>query len=237
LRSDFQAIFKQIQTTQTIYKSFNMKSINLIITVLFLAFQLTAQDKGTTTESFTVYGNCGMCKSKIEKAATGVKGVKSATWNQETHQLSVTYNSAKTLANDIKQAVADAGYDSDTHRAKDEVYNNLHGCCQYDRPAEKATKVSSTLKNEKVCAFRVYGNCGMCKRRIEGAVKDGTSVSDASWDSETGNVTIKYDPEKTTEEQLMQKIADAGHDTDKFRAKDETYDGLPGCCQYERAKQ
>ncbi len=218
-----------------------MKSINLIITVLFLAFQLQAQDKGTATESFTVYGNCGMCKSKIEKAATGVKGVKSATWDEETHQLSVTWNAAKTSANDIKQAVADAGYDSDTHRAKDEVYNNLHHCCKYDRPAAKASKVSKvskmTVKASDTATFKVYGNCGMCKRRIEGAVKDGTSVSDASWDSETGNVTIKYDPAKITEEQLMQKIADAGHDTDKFKAKDETYDGLPGCCQYERVKQ
>ena len=37
----------------------------------------------------------------------------------------------------FKQQIADAGYDSETHRAKDEVYDNLHFCCQYDRPAKK----------------------------------------------------------------------------------------------------
>ncbi len=84
--------------------------------------------------TFKVYGNCGMCKQTIENAAKKVATVKSAEWNQETGQMTVAFNAKKVNLTDIKQEIANAGYDSDSHRAKDEVYSNLHGCCKYDRP-------------------------------------------------------------------------------------------------------
>ena len=86
------------------------------------------------TETFKVYGNCGMCKRTIEKAAASLEGVKSAVWDMETDMLTVTYNAKKVDLDQIKLAVAASGYDSDSHRAPDEAYNNLHGCCQYERP-------------------------------------------------------------------------------------------------------
>lgn len=214
-----------------------MKYFKLIfILLLFSGQQLKAQDTSVKTETFKVYGNCGMCKKTIEKAANGVSGVQSADWDKETDIITVSFNAATADVVTIKKAIAASGYDTEEFRAPEEAYNNLPGCCQYDRPAAKASTASMGLTNEKVTIFRVYGNCGMCKRRIEGAVKDGKSVSDALWDSETGNVTIKYDPTLVTEEQLMQKISAVGHDTDKFRAKGQVYENLPGCCLYERPK-
>ena len=47
---------------------------------------------------------------------------------------SLVYFLLQDTEEDIKQKIADVGYDSDSHRAKDEVYNSLPGCCQYDRP-------------------------------------------------------------------------------------------------------
>jgi len=38
-----------------------------------------------------VWGNCGKCKTRIEKAAK-VKGVKKTFWNMETKMLELTYN-------------------------------------------------------------------------------------------------------------------------------------------------
>ena len=35
----------------------------------------------------------------------------------------------------------------------------------------------------------------------------------------------------------LKLIADAGHDTKSFRAKDEDYEALPECCHYKREKQ
>lgn len=114
-----------------------MKHVSLfVIILLFSASQVHAQDNTITTSSYKVHGNCGMCKANIEKAATGVKGVNSAVWEVKTDTLTVSYDNAKTNQDKILQAVAKKGYDSDTHRATDEAYNKLPGCCQYDRPKQ-----------------------------------------------------------------------------------------------------
>jgi mercuric ion binding protein len=86
------------------------------------------------TVTFKVYGNCGMCKRTIEGALNDVKGIKSATWNAEKKMITVTFNPKKIELMDIHKKIAAVGYDTDEVKAKDEVYSNLHGCCQYDRP-------------------------------------------------------------------------------------------------------
>lgn len=89
---------------------------------------------GISTETFTVYGNCGMCKRKIEGALSEVKGIEYANWDMGAKAMTVKYDAGAVRLDDIKARIAAVGYDSDTHRAPDEVYNNLHGCCQYERP-------------------------------------------------------------------------------------------------------
>lgn len=89
------------------------------------------------TETFKVYGNCGMCKRTIEGSLDGLKGVKSAEWNNETKLMEVSFNEKKISLDDIKKKIAAVGYDTEEHRAEEKVYSNLHGCCQYDRPEEK----------------------------------------------------------------------------------------------------
>lgn len=84
--------------------------------------------------------------------------------------------------------------------------------------------------------FSVYGNCGMCKRRIAGAVTKLEGVESASWDSETKLITVKFDDSILSLDDIQKKIAEVGHDTDKYRAKDEVYQKLPGCCLYDRPK-
>lgn len=86
------------------------------------------------TETFKVYGNCGMCKRTIESSLSKESTVRDAVWDIESGEMKVTFDALGTTLNDIKQKIADVGYDTDTHRAKLEVYNGLHGCCQYDRP-------------------------------------------------------------------------------------------------------
>ncbi|WP_035694312.1 heavy-metal-associated domain-containing protein [Flavobacterium soli] len=118
-----------------------MKTFNKILMGIMVVFSLTsceAQIKNAKTETVKVYGNCGMCKKKIETAANE-KGISKADWNVETAMLTITYDTKKTSQDAILKKVADAGYDSDKYTAKDEVYDALHGCCQYERPA-KTTK-------------------------------------------------------------------------------------------------
>ena len=87
----------------------------------------------------------------------------------------------------------------------------------------------------KTETIKVWGNCDMCKERIEKAVKvDG--VSKASWDSKTQMLSVVYDPSKTNSNDIQKKIAAVGHDTEKFKADDKAYAKLDDCCQYERKK-
>ena len=88
---------------------------------------------GNRTEKFEVKGNCGMCETRIEKAASSVEGVSKADWNKETKVLEVTFDDAKTSTDKVEMAVAKVGHDTPNHKAKDEVYNKLHTCCKYDR--------------------------------------------------------------------------------------------------------
>lgn len=82
----------------------------------------------------------------------------------------------------------------------------------------------------------VYGNCGMCERRIEGAVSSLEGVRSADWDADSKVLTVQYDDATISLDDIKKKVAEAGHDTDKFKASKEVYDNLPGCCQYERPK-
>lgn len=112
-----------------------MKNTSLILG-LFMLFSapVLAQTGNTTSATFTVYGNCGMCKRTIEKAAKSVDGVQEATWDAEAQKVSVQFDESKAKVDAIKKAIAASGYDTDTFRAPDEAYNALHGCCQYERP-------------------------------------------------------------------------------------------------------
>jgi copper chaperone CopZ len=84
-------------------------------------------------------------------------------------------------------------------------------------------------------SFKVYGNCEMCKDRIEKAVKEKGATS-ASWDTKTKMLTVTYDLSKTNKDKLSKKLASVGHDTEKYKAPDDIYDKLPVCCHYERAR-
>ena len=127
-----------------------MKQLSIIWGLcLLFAFGLTTEIQANNTVetvatiakqktvTFKVYGNCGMCKSTIENALKDVKGIKSATWDTKTKMITVTFNPKKIELGTIHKKIAAVGYDTEKAKAKDEVYNNLHGCCQYDRPQGK----------------------------------------------------------------------------------------------------
>ena len=80
--------------------------------------------------------------------------------------------------------------------------------------------------------FQVKGNCEMCKERIEStALKAGATAARYSIDNQTLTLETK---ENISPEEILKKVAEAGHDNEKFRSSDKTYESLPGCCHYER---
>lgn len=80
--------------------------------------------------------------------------------------------------------------------------------------------------------FSVSGNCDMCKERIETAAKSVKGVSAAGWDQNTKKIQVEFNNTKTSLNDIQEVIAKAGHDTEKFKADDKTYESLPECCKY-----
>jgi len=120
----------------------SLMKIMIAISVL-LSTTSNAQIKNAKTESVKIYGNCGMCETKIEKAGN-IKKIANVDWNQETQMATLTYDAKKTNQDEILKRIALVGYDSDKFLAPDDVYNNLHGCCQYDRVAKVPVKEETT---------------------------------------------------------------------------------------------
>lgn len=115
-----------------------MKSISKIMAVMMLLVSLlyTAQIKNAKTETVKISGNCDMCKSKIEKSGN-VKNVATVNWDEASKMATLTYDASKTNQQEILKRIANAGYDSESFYAPDDVYAKLPYCCQYKR--NKAT--------------------------------------------------------------------------------------------------
>jgi copper chaperone CopZ len=117
-----------------------MKSVVLMAIALLLGAASFAQIKNSKTATLKVYGNCGMCKTKIEKAGTQ-KGVSQTVWDEATGMATITYDTKKTTTDAVLKKIALVGYDSDSFLAPDNVYAKLHGCCKYER-VKKTTIVA-----------------------------------------------------------------------------------------------
>lgn len=92
------------------------------------------------------------------------------------------------------------------------------------------------IKNAKTSTVKIYGNCGMCENTIE---KAGTikKVAKVDWDKDTKLASITYDSTKTSEDEILKRMALAGYDSDEFLAPDDVYAKLPECCQYDRTSK
>ena len=106
-----------------------MKTKLIILIISTLSFATFAQSK-VITANIKVYGNCSMCKNRIE-TALDTKGVKLAKWDTKTKALEVVYNSDKISEQQIHEIIAGVGHDTDKVKAKDEVYAKLPFCCLY----------------------------------------------------------------------------------------------------------
>ena len=111
----------------------------MVATFVLLSITINAQIKNATTETVKIYGNCGMCETKIENAGN-VKKVAKVDWDQDTQMATLTYDATKTNQDEILKRIALVGYDSDKFLAPDDVYSKLPGCCQYDRVAKTPVK-------------------------------------------------------------------------------------------------
>ncbi len=123
-----------------------MKTLKIIVFTVALAglslngYSQTSvtnpQNEMVVTDSFTVYGNCGMCKSRIETAVNKLEGIQSANWDVDSKLIKVTYDESVISLDEINLAIASAGHDTQYYKAKTGDYHNLPVCCQYERKKE-----------------------------------------------------------------------------------------------------
>ena len=114
-----------------------MKTIKSIAFFLLLASApsfLFAKGEKKKTETITIQTSavCGECNETIEGAVSKLSGVKKASLNGDDKKLTVIYQPNKISADEIKAAIAAAGYDADEVKANADAYNDLPMCCKKD---------------------------------------------------------------------------------------------------------
>jgi copper chaperone CopZ len=93
---------------------------------------------------------------------------------------------------------------------------------------------NSTLENAKTLEFKVWGNCGMCKKTIEGSLKDKSGLYSADWNVKSKQMKVVVDSTKIKSEDVHNYIAASGYDTELTKGNDQAYSNLHKCCKYDR---
>ncbi|MNU12424.1 TonB dependent receptor [compost metagenome] len=198
----------------------------------FLLFATFVSAQNLSKDQFQVKGNCEMCKERIETTAKKA-GAKSAQYSIDSQTLTIE-TSEKVSPEEVLKKVAEAGHDNEKFKAPDETYEKLPGCCHYDRDLKtENSNVENHNHSKGENEFFVKGNCESCKARIEKAAKSAGANS-AEWSAEKQTVTLNFDSSKTSADQILKKIAEVGHDNEKYKTTDDVYKKLPGCCLYDR---
>lgn len=160
-----------------------MKTIRTICTLAIWVASTSFAFSQTVTETIAVSGNCGMCKSRIEKAAKEA-GATEATWSKDTKQLTVSFASGVTTAAKIQQKVAEVGHDNAAYQATDADYAKLPTCCKYERaataaaaPAKSACCKKGEGEKEGKCSKEDKGEKKECCSKDAKSAKDSKSAS------------------------------------------------------------
>ena len=108
------------------------KWICALLVIFVFSATCLGQQKKTDTVVIKTSAICGMCKDRIEGALAFEKGIKSATLDVETKDLTIIYNPGKTSPDHLRKTISKIGYDADTIPANQAAYNKLPACCKKD---------------------------------------------------------------------------------------------------------
>ncbi len=80
-------------------------------------------------------------------------------------------------------------------------------------------------------SFKVYGQCGSCKDRIESKLLDKKGIKYAQWDVDTKDLKVVYNDKQLSEEDIYHLISELGYGSEKKKANPVCEKKLPKCCQ------
>ena len=127
-----------------------MKKLLVTLIAVMLVFGAAAQSKATSTntqkQTTTVSSkastlttitiqtnaskNCKSCINRFKENVPFFKGVKDYTFDTATAKLTVTYDTKKTTADQIRKQISDLGYDADKVKANEAARAKLPACCR-----------------------------------------------------------------------------------------------------------
>ena len=103
----------------------------LLTAVTAICFFASAQTKALLTAKInTPTVQCDMCKERIETYLKRYDGVTYINVNVKRKETTVKYLTDRTNIENIKTAIANAGYDADDIPANPEAYKELPKCCK-----------------------------------------------------------------------------------------------------------
>ncbi|MCA1065092.1 heavy metal translocating P-type ATPase [Rossellomorea sp. AcN35-11] len=103
-------------------------------------------DKAVTIEGMT----CASCSQAVEKATKKLTGVQQASVNLATEKLNISYDESELSLEDIKKAVADAGYSVVTEMERKTFSVTGMTCASCVQSVEKATRKLDGVKESSV---------------------------------------------------------------------------------------
>lgn len=116
------------------------------------------------------------------------------------------------------------------------LFTLIFTACNSTQNEEKQVinKTETSIKDGlATSSFHVWGNCGMCKKTIEGSLKVA-GVKSANWNVDTKKMTVVYDTALIQLPAIQADIAAVGYDNSAVKGNDKAYSQLHECCQYER---
>jgi len=120
-----------------------MKTFKL--TVLFMMVFAGVSFAQKTTDKVVIKTptvQCEMCKSRIEKYLTREPGVSSVNVDYKKKTTTITYLTDRNNIEQLKTAIANAGYDADDVTADEDAYKKLPKCCKRPPAAEEKKDAS-----------------------------------------------------------------------------------------------
>jgi periplasmic mercuric ion binding protein len=106
------------------------KNLILLLALASTTVSLAQQKKPTTTKINTPTVQCEMCKDNIEGYLKGEDGIGAVKVDWKHKITTVTWFADRTNLENIKAAIANAGYDADDVKADPEAYKKLPKCCK-----------------------------------------------------------------------------------------------------------
>ncbi len=108
-----------------------MKKVLILFATLFVMFSINAQQKKPITVKInTPSVQCEMCKKKIEDYLKFEEGVIKSLVDFKQKKTTVSYLADRTNLENVKTAIANAGYDADDVKADKDAYEKLPKCCK-----------------------------------------------------------------------------------------------------------